>query len=264
MLGFLRINLDLKLVKFEIIRKENSEMLLKKTNIEEKLSQAKTKFGDPDKILDEVYHILYKEDGRGSPGKSYLKTSDQVTSNCFDFDLLETNKIYHISQIKEICIDYRLRFLDVKYFKGNLPLEAISKIKHLEKRHNTVIQGFKIMAPSKLFKLKDKDDPLLFAPIGNKYYYLVHKWGNDLHPLRKLLMWPFKSIINLTFLVLMASYLISLLIPHGLFSKSGSAAQFLIIFFFIFKSIAAVVIFYGVALGKNFNPAIWSNKYLKT
>ncbi|WP_395062778.1 hypothetical protein [Flavobacterium sp.] len=36
------------------------------------------------------------------------------------------------------------------------------------------------MAPSKAFNLKKYDDPLLFAPIGNDYYYLIHKWGNDL------------------------------------------------------------------------------------
>ena len=38
------------------------------------------------------------------------------------------------------------------------------------------------MAPSALFRLEKTDDPLLFVPLGNNYYYLVHKWGNDLHP----------------------------------------------------------------------------------
>ena len=117
------------------------------------------------------------------------------------------------------------------------------------------------IAPSKLFKLEDKDDPLLFAPIGNGYYYLIHKWGNDLHPLRKALVWPFKGMINLTITTLVISYLLTLLVPNGLFSKSYSGAEFWVIFFFMFKSIAAVVIFYGFALGKNFNPAIWNSKY---
>ena len=53
------------------------------------------------------------------------------------------------------------------------------------------------MAPSVLFRLEKKDDPLLFVPLGNEYYYLIHKWGNDLHPFRKALMWPFKNIWNL-------------------------------------------------------------------
>ncbi|HET8736234.1 MAG TPA: hypothetical protein VFM69_06530, partial [Pricia sp.] len=173
-------------------------------------------------------------------------------------------RIYHLDQIKKICIDYRLRFLNSKYFKGEIPPTVISKIKRLEQEHGIEIEGFKIIAPSRLFKLEDRDDPLLFAPIGNRYFYLIHKWGNDLHPLRKWLMWPFKGIVNLTFLVLAISYVITMLIPDGLFSKSGSNAEFWIIFFFMFKSIASVVIYYGFAMGKNFNPAIWNSKYFNT
>jgi hypothetical protein len=131
----------------------------------------------------------------------------------------------------------------------------------LEAAHHTEIKGFKIMAPSKLFRLEDKDDPLLFAPIGNDYFYLIHKWGNDLHPLRKLFAWPFKNVSNLILVVVLLSYLVTLMVPEGLFSKKSSTAEFWIIYFFMFKSIASVVIFYGFALGKNFNPAIWKSKY---
>jgi len=102
---------------------------------------------------------------------------------------------------------------------------------------------------------------LLFAPIGNGYYYLIHKWGNDLHPLRKILMWPFKNIVNLGLLVFAISYLVTLCIPEGLFSRGNSTSEFWIVYFFVFKGIAAVVLFYGFALGKNFNPAIWNSKY---
>ena len=174
---------------------------------------------------------------------------------------MESNKIYHLDDIRQTCINYRLRFLDSKYFKGEIPEEAVSIIRKLEKDHETEINGLKILAPSKLFKLEDKDDPLLFAPIGNDYFYLIHKWGNDLHPLRRCLMWPFKSIVNLTLLVVMISYLLTLMVPEGLFSKQSTSAEFWIIFFFMFKCLASVVIFYGFALGKNFNPAIWNSKY---
>ena len=79
--------------------------------------------------------------------------------NKFDFDLLITNNILHIDQIKKVCIDYRLRFLDLKYFKGNIPATAIEKICELEKIHETSLKDFKIMAPSVLFRLKKADDP---------------------------------------------------------------------------------------------------------
>ncbi|MDF0705939.1 hypothetical protein [Flagellimonas okinawensis] len=236
-------------------------MILKGTNIEHKLQKARNKKANSDQILMEVRQILTEDSIKEDKISEQLKSKNNSHGNNFDFDLLETDKIFHIDQIKEICIDYRLRFLSSSYFKGEIPQRAISKIKHLEAAHNIEIQGFKIMAPSKLFKLEDKDDPLLFAPIGNDYYYLIHKWGNDLHPLRKLFAWPFKNIANLVLVVLMISYLVTLMVPEGLFSKKSTTAEFWIIYFFMFKCIASIVIFYGFALGKNFNPAIWKSKY---
>lgn len=236
-------------------------MLLQKTNIEDELSRLKSKGFDSKNALQQVYDILNAHQDNQERIQGNLQKRKKVGINNFVFDLLETDKIYHIDQIKKICIDYRLRFLSSKYFKGDIPQEAYARISALEKQHETELGSFKIIAPSKLFKLKDKDDPLLFAPIGNDYFYLIHKWGNDLHPMRKLLMWPFKNIINLTLVVVLLSYLTTLLVPNGLFSKTGSTAEFLIIFFFMFKCLASVVIFYGFALGKNFNPAIWNSKY---
>ena len=240
---------------------KKKKMLFHKTNIEEKLSILKEKTISEKEVLDQVYEILKRESQKEEHITKRLKDSKNSTTNTFIFDELESHRIFHISQIQKICIDYRLRFLDSRYFKGKIPQKAISEVKRLEKIHRTEIKGFKIMAPSKLFKLEDKDDPLLFAPIGNEYYYLIHKWGNDLHPLRKLLVWPFKSIVNLALTTLVISYFATLLVPNGLFSKSNTSAEFWMIFFFMFKSIGAVVIFYGFALGKNFNPAIWNSKY---
>lgn len=240
-------------------------MLLSKTNIEKKLSKARNKqILSEDARMKEVYNILSNVDDELERIEQNVITSNGRPNNNFNVNILDSSKIYHVDEIKQICIDYRLRFLDTKYFKGPIPAEALSKIKSLEKEHNLEIQGFKIIAPSKLFKLEDKDDPLLFAPIGNGYHYLIHQWGNDLHPFRKLLMWPFKSIVNLAILVLLMSTITTMLIPDGLFSKTNSNAQFWILNFFMFKCIASVVIFYGFAMGKNFNPAIWNSKYFNS
>lgn len=184
-----------------------------------------------------------------------------IAHNQFDFDQLETNRIFHRETIKNICINYRLRFLDLSYFKADVPLEAINKIKALEKSHETDIRHMKIVAPSKLFKLKNADDPLLFVPIGNDYYYLIHKWGNNLHPLRRLLMWPFKNIITSLLSIVFLSLFLTSLMPLTLFSAEPNWSDFLLIFLFMFKSIAAVVIYYAFASGKNFNRAIWDSSY---
>ena len=236
-------------------------MLLKKTNIEKELSKTRLDHLQQDAILNQVRQILNQENESEKRITKNIEESGSEVENKFVFDLLETKNIYHISQIKQICINYRLRFLDSKYFKGAIPQEAIDKIKKLEQEHELELKGFKIIAPSKLFKLEDKDDPLLFAPIGNGYYYLIHKWGTDMHPLRKALVWPFKNVGNLLALILLLSLLCTAAIPENLFSKSNTNAQFLVLFFFMFKSAVGVTLFYGVSMGKIFNPAIWNSNY---
>lgn len=221
--------------------------LLPRTNIEQSLNRLKTKNIDQHEkeLKDLINHLNIN------------------SFNSFDFEKLDANKIYSINTIKRVCIDYRLRFLDIKYFKNKLPNEVSQKINSLEKVHNTKVGEFKIMAPSALFRLEKTDDPLLFVPLGNNYYYLVHKWGNDLHPFRKLSMWPFKNIWNLLFAILLFSFLVTEITPLTLFTKSPNTSSYWMLLFFMFKAIASVVLYFGFALGKNFNPAIWNNKYNK-
>ena len=219
--------------------------LFPSTNIAEKLSDLQSKDND---LLADI--------------KAFVARPN--TENEFDLEVFETRHIYHLGTIKDICIDYRLRFLDLKYFKNDLPQEAFDKIAALEVQHNTILSGFKIMAPSKLFRLKNTDDPLLFVPIGNDYFYLIHQWGDDLHPFRKALMWPFKNVWNLIVLILGLSWIATELTPMVIFSKTNSWSTYWMVYFFMFKAIASIVLFYGFALGKNFNPAIWNSKYNKS
>ena len=222
--------------------------LLPRTNIEDALSKSRKLTQDVSQSsLEDIFRSLHI-----------------TTFNTFDFDLLTADKIYHIDQIKKVSIDYRLRFLDLKYFKNKLPQEALDKIQSLEKEHDTQLGSFKIMAPSALFRLEKTDDPLLFVPLGNDYYYLVHKWGDDLHPLSKLLMWPFKNIWNLLFVVLVFSWFLTELTPMALFTRTPDDSSYWMLLFFMFKALASVVLYFGFALGKNFNPAIWNNRYNKS
>ena len=246
--------------KFENINNEDI-MLLERTRLVNVLDRVRMKEVDTIDIHKEINRIFVAEQEHDNSIGQRIKKGNAQEANEFNFDLLESGRIYHIKHIKKVCIDYRLRFLDSRYFKGDIPQEAISKIKQLEKEHETNLKGFKIMAPSKLFKLKDKNDPLLFAPLGNDYFYFIHKWGNDLHPLRKALMWPFKNMVNLAWVVFGLSYLVTLMFPLSLFTNTTSGYEFWILFFFMFKSLVAVVIFYGVAKGKNFSNAIWRSKY---
>ena len=235
--------------------------MIARTNVEDRLKKHRSREISESDLLAEIKNIFDQGDRKDASIISQLQSSSGRNHNALNLDLLDTDRIFHVSHIKAICIDYRLRFLDSKLFKGSIPYEAAIKIKELEKEHKTVIEGFKIMAPSKLFKLENADDPLLFAPIGNGYYYLIHKWGNDLSPYRKLAVLPFKSFENLMILTALVSFFASFLVPKGLLSIETSGVQFLLTFLFMFKSVAAVVLYYSFAAGKNFNSVIWDSKY---
>lgn len=235
---------------------------MKSLNLLEKLNRERDKV-DENQILNDVKAYLdqlIQEDIKVEESILGSSNSEDI-SNTLDFDKLDTSRIYHIDQIQKICVNYRLRFLESHLFKGDLPSEAIQEVKRLNKEHDTELEGFKIMAPSKLFKLKNADDPLLMAPIGNGYYYFIHKWGNDLHPLRRLMVWPVKTLENFIFTMFAISLLVTGLFPKQIFFDETSGIEFFMLFIFMFKWLLGIALYYGFAKGKNFNESIWQSKF---
>ena len=236
-------------------------MLRERTNLESELKKYRSKESNEIDFLNEVKAFLSNDDNLRDAIKQKIKGVSSTKHNNFDFDLLETDKIYHIQQIKDICVDYRLRFLDSSYFRNDIPEEAVSKIKYLEKDHNINLEGFKIMAPSKLFQLKNYDDPLLFAPIGNDYYYLIHKWGNDINPFRKIAVRPFRNFNSLLLFLFAISALIAYVTPGNLFGPGNEDIFKVVCCLFIFKSLSAIALYFCFWQGKNFNEVIWNSSF---
>jgi len=235
-------------------------MLLKNRTLVDELLITRKKTISEEQLLKEVYSILYQNELERQQINVALKSISSTNSNDFNFSLLETKYIFHENQIKKICIDYRLRFLDSSLFKNEIPEEAISKINDLEKNHDVKLEGFKIVAPGNAFNLKNYDDPLLFAPIGNDYYYLIHQWGNDLAWYRKLVVLPIKNVVFFLFFCLLVSAIATYLTPTNNLSKSVSFAP-VIIFLFMFKSMVASIGYYFFMMGKNFNNMIWNRPF---
>ncbi|WP_029034620.1 hypothetical protein [Salinimicrobium terrae] len=238
-------------------------MLLERVNLKKELELLRKKEMKEQKILEEVQKILQKDLNTEEEILQRISEGDSEGNGLNDlkFDLLESGKIFHLSQIKKICVDYRLRFLDTRFFKGELPQEAISAVKELEAKHEIGIKGFKMIAPAKFFRLENADDPMLFAPLGNNYYYLIHKWGTDIHPLRRTLMWPLRSLENLLISCFFFSFLFTFGIREIFFSQFRETSQFLILFMYSFKSVIALVFFYGISLGKNVSSGNWNSKF---
>ena len=175
-----------------------------------------------------------------------LKSKSNLNINLdFDPNKIESDRLFHIDDIKKICIDYRLRFLDFDYFKGKVPQEAYDNLKDFTMNHPDLDIKIKMMAPSKLFELENYDDPLMFVNLGNNYYYLIHKWGNDMSFFRKILMWPFKNLYNIMVFICLISLFLTAIIPDGLFFyKNNPGVEFFITFLFVLKSVIAIFIYY--------------------
>lgn len=238
-------------------------MLVERVNLQNKLEALRDREMQEAFLLEEVRKILEQEKTVEADilHRVNHNEADGSASNHFIFDLLETDKIFHRSQIRKICINYRLRFLSSSLFKGELPSEAISAIKELEKIHATRLKNFSIIAPAEFFRLENADDPMLFAPIGNDYFYLIHKWGRDMHPFRKLMKWPFRNLENLIIFSFFASFVLSFGIRELFFSRYTETSEFLVIFMYTFKSVIGLIFFYGIALGKNFSSGNWDSKF---
>lgn len=235
-------------------------MLIRKESLVTVLLRNRNKTISEPSILEEVFAVLNQDEVHRNQIKDALFSKSSTTTNFFNFDLLETDKIFHLEQIKTICIDYRLRFLESNLFQNPLPEEAITKINELQKLHKTELSGFKIVAPSSAFNLKNYDDPLLFAPIGNGYYYLIHKWGNDVSFLRKWKFKPIKNIENFLLFSVLLSCMVALITPETNLSRQIPMAS-VIVFLFAFKSIVGVALYYFFMMGKNFNTEIWNREF---
>lgn len=232
-----------------------------KTDVAIQLKRSRDGRLSEDKILEQVQLLLEQLDEDRLDIKNRLCSNSAPDVNKYDLNQLDPTRIYSIEDIKKTCVEYRLRFLDSHYFKGDFPEQTISKIRQLEIDLKQNLSGFKIMAPSKRLLLENADDPLLFLPIGKDHYYLIDKWGNDLHPFRKWLMWPYKNFENLIFTIFILSLLLTMITPVYMFHPDPGMQEYVLMFLFMFKSVGGVVLYYGFAKGKNFNTAIWNSKY---
>lgn len=238
-------------------------MLFNPVNIEKALKKErqylqKNKNQD---LMDEVNAILRQSENEDLFILNRIQGNASAISemDC----LFNKEKIYSLSEIKSVCEKYRLRFLDSKYFKGEIPYEAISAIKLLEKKNQIKFNSFKIIAPAGLFKLEDAhQDPLLFASLGNGNYYLIHKWGNDLSWYRKILSYPLRNLYSFFTSIFILSALLSFSVPETwLNMPMGSLTLRIWLTVHLFIGLSGFSIFLGSTMQKNFSSNVWDSKF---
>lgn len=163
-------------------------------------------------LVDEVHQWLQDEQKHDDLLRAIVLSSrkERITT----IEGLDGARIFHRDTIRGMCLKYRLRFLDAGLFKGDIPLQALHAIRMLERRADGPIKSFMIMAPASRFKLCDSEaDPLLFIPVAKDQYYLVHKWGRDLSPLRAVFGLPGRSPLHLAVTIFLLAVISSLLVP---------------------------------------------------
>ena len=232
---------------------------MKKVNLFEELLVERNKQISSEELNSLIEDIWSKEDNKTNRISNSLKDTNNDNINQLKFDEMETKNIFHKDTIKKICVRYRLRFLDSNLYKGEYPKNITKIIGKIERNHNTTLSNFMIMAPSKLFKIKSPDDPILFVPIGNDYYYLIHKWGEEFNYLRKLMVLPFKNIDNLTIFSVLVSVFFALL--GKIFIPSLTLSEVFILFLFLVKGFIFIFFYMFFLTRRNFSESIWNSKY---
>lgn len=236
-------------------------MLGSKINLQEQLEKIK-KQNTPDllkqakDILDEDHSIEGRILAELNAGKRVEESTD------VNMDLLDKNRIYTKNQIKELCLTYRLRFVNSNMFKNDIPQETVFKIKAEEKKLNTTFKNLKIIAPKRTLELGDCDgDPLLFASLGNNEFYLLDQWGDDLNAWRKIWAWPIRNAKNwLTFTAVLTLLLVAITPSNWISTHPNGPSGFIVLSYLLelFFGINVFMVFIGMAFHKNFTVFEWN------
>jgi hypothetical protein len=179
-------------------------------------------------------------------------------------ELLDKNRIFSIDDIKAVCIAYRLRFLDTKYYKmEELPYDALIAVKELEQKVGAEIKATKIAAPSGFFKLEDRHkDPMLFARIDETNYYLIHKWGTDVVWYKKLLVYPLRSVYSLFISMVVLGLPLATFLPYVFWHNREDVLYFQRLFLSVVVIYTLfTMVFGGFTFYKRFSKVCWNSPY---
>lgn len=236
-----------------------------KVDLGKSLKHVRAKhLSNEDKLLLQAQSFL-KEDLYSE--KKILEHLSQYNRTFEDLDenLIDNEDLFHPSEIKKMAVTYRLKFLETKYFKPEIPFEAIVKIKHLHYLNKKEIRTFRILAPTENFSDKNSQaSSLLFAKTNNENYFLVHQWGKDLSWFRKIAYLPLRKFENLVTTVFLFTLLLTLSLPTPLITLDDTAQYWsgyrAAAFFHLLIFNFGVTVYFTFTLAKNFSTAIW-NQY---
>ena len=241
-------------------------MIFKEINLLQELRATNDKVVN--QLVQSAYAILNNDSTQEQKIQSRLKSKSKGLIEQHNITLLDKEQIFTLDAIKDICIKYRLRFLDSTLFKDQIPVEAISKIKRLERLLNQEVSAFKIIAPAQKFILKDSMlDPILMAEMADGRFYFIHQWGEDLSLSRKILSYPFRNLESLGLTVLSIAFLLVAVLPNNALPEFYHRTFALLLlakgmlFFALTGFLFTLSLIFGIVSIKDFSESNWNNKY---
>jgi len=181
-----------------------------------------------------------------------------------DEEEVDREMIFSLTEIKNLCVIHRLKFLDSKHYKTDIPYEAILKIKDVNRDYHKDLRYFKILSVPESFNKVGNQESLLFAKTNHGSYFLIHKWGNTLKWKRKYKYWHLQQFENLFIALLVLTLCITLLLPTSLITLDHKAEYWsgyrAAAFFHLLIFNVGVTAYVSFAFGKNFSSSIWNQQ----
>lgn len=235
--------------------------MIGKVNLFEELQKAQQE-ARQEEVLEEAVAILKAQEAIDGEAFARIKGSSNNPGTVRLTEFLDPKRIFTEQAIETLCTRYRLRFLESKMFKGQIPFEAVSELMQAEKSVGTTFSRFFIVAPAERFLLKDSQkDPLLFASLGNGKYYFIHQWGKDMSWYKAALRYPFRHFRALCVTSMAVSLLLACLLPVEF--SSGKVEFFFRFFLFgalscLFVTLAVIA---GIICSEDFSENVWNSRY---
>jgi hypothetical protein len=235
-------------------------MLFTGINIKKELVRHRSH--NPD-ILREINDLFVQEQKLEKEIAGRLKKNNP--HSCLEITPKDAQNIFTLEDIRHVCVRYRLRFLESGHFKPEYPFEALTEIKAFEKKYDVKIESFRIVAPAGAFELKNiNKDPLLFAQLNHKTYYLLHQWGSDMKWYRKIIAWPLQNLKTMLFSLLAIGCIFSFSLPDAVMNVfTFQSSMYLRIWLSIhtFIALTGLTLWAGLAFDKTFSELNWDSKY---
>lgn len=218
---------------------------------------------DGDFVLDEVNRILARSAYRDQQVLDHLKHYNHAFG-LLDEEGLDAEHLFSEKEIKKQCIGFRLKFLEARHYKPEVPYEAVLKVKYLNEAQQKDLQHFKILGRAEGFKTGKNSPFLLFAQTMYGRYYLVHAWGHKLRWYKKISAFPLRNFEALLLTVLLIAFATTMSLPTMLITLDREAGYWcgyrIATFFHLFIFYSGITAYLLVGFNKNFSGSVWKNE----